>query len=179
MQKLIYVFLTLALFATTTGISNAEDNIQFSDDYFEFNPVENPNDSAQEGEMSTADKDKTGKGGIFSIKPSPNWNLKREREKELIEAISLNENSPDGIITQEGMTLAKNNRSLTQTASQNTLKQNKNGGPSPVKRSKLNEEERNSGVFPKTLKVRHEAQSQAQATNVETSLGDWVFDFPN
>ncbi len=149
MKKQIYVILTMALFAGTTEFSIAEDNIRLSDDYFEINPANNS--AAEEG--------------VLSIEPSKNWNLKREMENSLIEESSFNENSADGIITQEGMASAPGkNDGLMQTASQNTVKEN-NDGP-------------NSASLPKKLKVRQKAKSIPQADPVETSLGDWVFDFP-
>ena len=133
MKKYIYVILTIGLFIATTETANAEDNILLSDDYFKINAVNN----------EIVDE------GVLSIKPSPNWTLNRERENELIEESSLNENSADGIITQAGMAPAKNN----------------NDG-------------RKNGPLPKTLKVGHSAQAIPRAYEAETSLGDWIFDFP-
>ena len=87
--------------------------------------------------------------GALVIKPSPDWALDRERESELIEESSFNESSADGIITQAGVASAER----------------KIAG-------------RDSGSLPKTLKVGQSAQAKHRADAVETSLGDWVFDFP-
>lgn len=133
MKNYLYVILAIGFFTVTTETANAEDNIILSDDYFAIDSVNN----------EIADE------GALVIKPSPHWTLDRERESELIEEITFNENSADGIITQAGMASAER----------------KIAG-------------RNSGPLPKTLKVGQSAQTKHRADAVETSLGDWVFDFP-
>ena len=90
-----------------------------------------------------------GDAGVLLIKPAPHWTLDRERQNELIEENSFNESSEDGIITQAGMASAE--RKI---------------------------DGRNSGSLPKTLKVGQSAQAKPRAYEDETSLGDWVFDFP-
>lgn len=153
MKKQIYVLLTLALFAASSAVLNAEDNIQFSDEYFEINSGENQNSASQPGGIKKVDAGDAGKKDMLYIAPAPAWTLKRELEKELIEEISFNENSPDGIISQEGMAPAESIRA--------------SGNPSPVRLAKQNADKKSGGALPKT-----------PDPEIETILGDWVFDFP-
>lgn len=146
-KKHIYVLLTMALLAASSDVLNAEENIQLSDEYFEINSGENQNSASRPGVKVKGAAGDAGQKGILAITPAPAWTLNRERENELIEEISFNENSPDGIISREGMRAS--------------------GGPSPVMLAKQNAGKKSGRALPKI-----------PDPEIETILGDWVFDFP-
>jgi hypothetical protein len=167
MKKLLSTLLVTTLLSTTPGILIAEDNIQLSDDYFEIKSSE---------DNSSLFKPKN--ENVLSIEPSPNWNLQRDREYELIEESSVNENSFDGIITQGGIELANNTPDVMRSGNQSTLYPNSNSGSLSSPSANANEAQKQAEPLPKTLKVRPESQPEDEDPIVESSLGDWVFDFP-
>ena len=179
MKKYVYVLLTLALFAASSEFLNAEDTIQLSDEYFDIYSSDQKNAAPQAEGITTADAEEISDDGILSIRPAPNWTLKRERENKLIGETSFNNNSPDAIITREGLAPAEHITSaMTQAVPENALTQNQSGNPAPAILAQRNEKKRSGGAVPKTLRVRHETQPKAHAADTETELGDWVFDFP-
>lgn len=174
MEKFLSTYFAIALLSVTPGILFAQDNIQLSDDYFEINTTKDTSPSSQPNTNVNTNDDK----GLLTIEPSPNWNLQRDQENELIEEASFNENAFDGIITQKGVELAKNTPDIMRSGSQNASNRdatNKSLSPPSVN---TNEGSRKDNALPKTLKVRPESQPEDQEPIVESNLGDWVFDFP-
>lgn len=174
MEKLLSTYFAIALLSVTPGILFAQDNIQLSDDYFEINSTQDTNPSSQPSPNVNTSDDKV----LLTIEPSPNWNLQRDRENELIEEASFNENAFDGIITQKGVELAKNTPDIMRSGSQNTLNRDATSKSLSPPSVNTNEVPRKENVLPKTLKVRPESQPEDQESVVGSSLGDWVFDFP-
>ncbi|MGV7220372.1 MAG: hypothetical protein ACQ9MH_02455 [Nitrospinales bacterium] len=170
MQKILSTFIAISLLSTTPGILLAEDNIQFSDDYFEIKASEDETPQNQINNQIA----KNGSEGILSIKPSPNWNLQRDRENALIEEVSFNENYDDGIITQNGVELAKSTTDVMQSGDQNSSNSDSTNNSISLR----DEDIKRDHSLPKTLKVRPESQPEDEEPIVESNLGDWVFDFP-
>jgi hypothetical protein len=174
MEKLMSTCFAMFLLSTTPGILIAEENIQLSDDYFEIKASEDETSRKQLNNQIAKKENE----GLLSIEPSPNWNLQRDRENELIEEASFSENSFDGIITQNGIELVKNTPDVMQSGVQNTS--SKDGTDDSLSHQSFQADEvpNKENALPKTLKVRPESQPEDQKPIVESNLGDWVFDFP-
>jgi hypothetical protein len=174
MEKLLSTIITISLISTTPGILIAEENIQLSDDYFEIKASEDNTSLIQlKNKIAMGENE-----GLLSIEPSPDWNIQRDRENELIEETSFNESSFDGIITQNGIELAKNTPDVTKSGNQKVLNHDAKGDSSSSQSEDINRVTEENNALPKTLKVRPESHPDDEEPIVESSLGDWVFDFP-
>ena len=174
MEKLLSTIVAISLISTTPGILIAEENIQLSDDYFEIKASEDNTSLIQQISQPAMG----GNDGLLSIKPSPNWNLQRDRENELIEETSFKENSMDGIITQNGIELAKKTPDVTKSGNPKTLNHDATDDSLSVQSDNIIGTTEKNSALSKTLKVRPESHPDDEEPIVESNLGDWVFDFP-
>jgi len=174
MEKLLSTCFAIVLLSSIPGVLFAEENIQLSDDYFEINASEDNTSSMQLKNQVPKNENE----GFLSIEPSPNWNLQRNHENDLIEETSFQESSFDGIITQKVVELAKNNPDLMRAGKHGHLNTGASNGSLSHRSSKIKDIQNKENALPKTLKVRPESQPEDEDPIVESSLGDWVFDFP-